>query len=608
MANTQQDADTNLGGELPPSVLEGIVGGAKVKTLQILDGPVVEDLPDNDVGKNLKDIESARNDLLKAKAPKTVAGSYNKTTFTSTGTPLQENYKSEIKKTSDIKDAAKAADRYAIAQNGPATLKAELAATATHNKNTETLKNATEAHNAATAKVEQKTSTLNDVNKYTNDKPMQERAAKALDAATHTQNQTSADLDKAKTDASKSEKDLKAAQDAADAARAKQEELKAEDKKAKDGDKAKGAVGKTLGFVDKHIGTAVKYGGKILDKVAEEQAKKEGTLHQTTHTHIIAGGVPIQTTLEDGSQKTTFGHVVTESGTKSYNSSLGSGAKATWEVRAEAGSQVSKTEDLGNGQSKTDTTKTYAGASFENKAGFTKNATGVTAEASTSVSGHLEASKTTSFKDGDTTTTDSITGVVHGEAGAKVGGHIGWDGVAVNAKASAEIIAKVEAKHEVDYGGTKVHQTAEFYAQAKAEAQAQAEARIDLAKGVVKAKGSVGAELSAGIGATAATGAHSANGNGGDIGGGVYLGKLGGKVEADFDVKDGKLSATLELGAAIGIGINAKISIKGDLKAAKDGILDTAKVIKETPTLLKPFAVLGAGHIALYKGLKGFFS
>lgn len=608
MANNQHDADINSDKKLPPSVLEGIVGGVKGKSFQVLDEAKVEVLGDQESPKDFKEIETMRDGLVKAKATLNIAGTYTKVEVKTTGLPLREGSKAEVSKSTDKTDEAKAADRYKVAQNVSTTMKTEQAAATTHTKNTETLKNATESHNAASSKVEQKTNTLNDVNKYTNDKPMQDRAAKALDAATNTQNQRAADLDKAKTEASKSEKDLKAAQDAADAARTKQEELKAADKLAKDGEKAKGAVGKTLGFVDKHIGKAVKYGGKILDKAAESQAEKEGNLHQTTNTHIVAGGVPIHTTLADGSQKTTVGHVVTESGTKSYSSSLGSGAKATWEVRAEAGSEVSKTEDLGNGHSKTDTTKTYAGASFENKAGFTKNATGVTAEASTSVSGHLEASKSTSYKDGDKTTTDSITGVVHGEAGAKVGGHIGWDGVAVNAKASAEIIAKVEARHEVDYGGTKVHQTAEFYAQAKAEAQAQAEARIDLAKGVVKAKGSVGAELSAGIGATASTGAHSANGNGGDVAGGVYLGKLGGKVGADFDVRDGKLSATLEVGAALGIGVNAKISIKGDLKAAKTGILDTAKVIKETPTLLKPFAVLGAGHIALYKGLKGFFS
>ena len=437
---------------------------------------------------------------------------------------------------------------------------------------------------------------------------MQDRAAKALDAATQAKSQTSADLDKAKTDASKSEKDLKSAQDAADAARTKHEEMKAADKLAKDGEKATGKVGKVLGAVDKHIGKAVKYGGKVLDKVAEAQAEKEGTLKNETFTHIVAGSKPTHETLGDGSEKTTFGHVVAESGVKTYNSSFGSGAKVNWDVRAETGTEVSKTEKLADGKTKTDTTKLHAGVRFENNSGFTKNNTGITAQASSTVSGHLEATKSTSVKDGNTTTTDSISGVIHGEAVAKVGAHLGLDGITVNAKASAEIIAKVEAKHEVDYNGTKVHQTAEVFATARAEAEAQAEARIDLNKGIVKAKLSAGAEVSAGIGATGSTGAHSASGNGGDIGGGVFIGKLGAKLGTDFDVQDGKLNATIEVGASLGIGVNAKISIKGDLKAAKTGILDTANVIKETPTLLKPFAVLGAGHIAVYKGLKGFFS
>lgn len=604
------EAEADKNGALSHSILKGIVGGATNQTHR----PLSEQ--DASAGVDLTKIaDDFRDGLNDGSGRPLTAGAdkYTQTKHTFTTPVFGVDHKIETVKNSTALDNEKTALRDGIAKDVSSTSKALDEATLKSTKAGETLKTKTLAHEKATERVAEKAEALRIVKEHGNAKFLVDNNSKAHDAAKEHQAKTAKDVDAAKSDSTTSEKELAAAKTAADAAKAKQDELDASDKKAKD-DKDAGKpttkAGKVAEFASKHMDKVVKYAGKGLDILAENQAKEQGKLHKDGYTTVHSGGTSYTKTVEGNTtvERLDIGQTVTEGSTKSYKSDLGEGGKASWTATAEAGFQEKKTVDLGDGKSQTSTDAAYAGIKWENKAGYTVNATGVTAEASSKVVGHAEYSHSESYKDGDTTTTDTNTALIHGEAGVKVGGHLGFDGVSLEAKASAEIIAKVESKHETDYGNVKVHRTVEAFAVASAEAKAEVDARVDFSKGEVKAKAGFSAEASAGVGVNGSTGAHSANGNGADIGGGLYAGKIGAKFDADFDVKDGKLSLDLEVGASLGLGATGKLKITGDLNEAKKEILRTGDIIAETPVYVKPFAYAAAANIAIFQGIKGLFS
>lgn len=568
------EANAHQSGALPLSMLKGIVGGATNQTNRSLSEQ--DAAAGVDLDKITKDFAESLHEG--GGLPLTAgADSYTKTKHTLTAPAFGVDNKFETVKNSSALDRQDKAMREDIAKNVTTTSKALDEATLKSAKAAETLKTTTLAHDKATDRVAEKAEDVKIVKEHGNSKFLVDNHTKAHEAAKDHQATTAKNVEAAKSDVAKSEKDLAGAKSAADAAKAKQAELDASDKKAKedkDAGKSKGAAGKVADFASKHMDKITKYGSKGLDYLAEQRAKDEGNLHKDGYTNVHAGGTSYAKT-ETGNtlhERLDIAQTVTEGSTKSYHTDTGKGASAAWTATAEAGFQDKTTVDLGDGKSQTSTDAAYAGVKWENKAGYSVNAMGVTGEASTKVVGHAEYSHSESYNDGDTIKTETNTALVHGEAGAKVGGHLGLDGVSLQAKASAEIIAKVENKHETDYGNVKTHRTVEAFAGASAEARAEVDARVDLTKGEVKAKGSLGAEAAAGVGVNGSTGVHSANGNGADVGIGLYAGKIGAKFDGDIGFKDGKLSVDLEWGASLGLGATGKIQIKGDVKNAVNNV------------------------------------
>lgn len=577
------EADPEQNGALPLSTLKGIVGGATSQANR----PLSEQ--DAAAGMTLDQVVEKFHDGLGdgSGRPLTAgADKYTETKHSFTGPAFGVDNKFETVKNSTALDNEKTALRDGIAKDVSTTSKALDDATQKAAKAGDTLKAKTQAHERATERVAEKAETVRIVTEHGNSKFLVDNHTKAHEAAKDHQAKTGKDVDTAKSELTKSEKDLADAKTAADAAKAKKDELDASDKKAKDdkeAGKAKTTAGKVAELASKHMDKITKYAGKGLDYLAEQKAKDEGNLHKDGYKTVHSGGTDY-TKTKDGNttvERLSIGQTVTEGSTKSYHTDTGKGASAAWTATAEAGFQNKTTVELGEGKSQTTTDAAYAGVKWENKAGYTVNAMGVSGQASTKVVGHAEYSHTDSYKDGDTTTTDTNTALVHGEAGVKVGGHIGFDGVTLEAKASAEIIAKVESRHETDYGNVKTHRTVEAFAVASAEASAEVDARVDLTKGEVKAKAGFGAEASAGVGVNGSTGAHSANGNGADVGVGLYAGKIGAKFDGDVEFKDGKLSVELEWGASLGLGATGKIKINGDVKSAVNNVTKVTENFSE---------------------------
>jgi hypothetical protein len=342
-----------------------------------------------------------------------------------------------------------------------------------------------------------------------------------------------------------------------------------------------GRADQVRSVAEKGWGKANEYGSKLLEQADKDAAKAAGKLYSTDRENVLAGGITkVKTTDGDVTkERTTVAQVKTESGTTTYTNGVGRGASAHWNIRAEAGIEDSKTTDHGNGVSTTVTNKAYAGASFENSAKAVVTANSVSAEAATKVTAHAEASHSHTTKIGDVEHKHTISATAHAEANAKAGARLGFDGLSLQAKASVEASVKANLTSETKVGDHTIRNDLEVYAKAKAEAKAEAEVTFNpFAKdGKVKAKIGVGAEASAGVGVEGTTGFHGKNG-GADIGAGAYIGKIGAKLDGDFEIKDGKVAASLNVGAALGVGLQLNFKIESNVKQAmQDAARDIEK-------------------------------
>ncbi len=321
---------------------------------------------------------------------------------------------------------------------------------------------------------------------------------------------------------------------------------------------------------------------KVLEDQAKQAAKKDGTYEKRESSDVLAGGVSKDVTVKG---KTTtevikIAQVKTEGETEIYSSAFGSGKSASKSIRAEAGHESKTTHDLGNGDSKTITSKAYAGISGEAKAKYVITPTGIDAEAAAKAVAHVELRHTETTKVGiiETTKTTYVEG--HAEAGVKAGAHLGFDGVKIGASASASASIATGASGDVKIGeSVKAAGDLKVFAEALAEAKASAEVTFDPLKGSAKAKLDVGAMASAGIGAEGKGGLFNAgSGSGVGVGAGVSVGAIGVKFKPDLDIKDGKLDLKMELGGALGLGANVNFQIKGDLNKAKDNFTAATKI------------------------------
>lgn len=312
---------------------------------------------------------------------------------------------------------------------------------------------------------------------------------------------------------------------------------------------------------------------------AKQAAVDKGTYSEKKYGGVLAGGTDTVTaTRTVGDLKITetvetIAQVKTDGSTKSFVAD-GVGAKsAEWAIRAEAGAQkTTVVVDAATGAIKTEQSKAYASAAFENRASVEVSDVKVAAEASSKVVGHAEVSISSSTKHGNVEVKDTLSASVHGEAGVRAGASLGFDGIKLGASASAEITAKADWTKEVKVGDVSIKNELEVFATAKAEAKASAEVNFNPFSGEkVGAKVALGAEASAGVGIqdTISLGDKLA------VGGGLYAGKVGVKADVDLGFKDGKLGVNLDVGASLGVGYSVKIKAEADFagtakKAAND--------------------------------------
>lgn len=383
--------------------------------------------------------------------------------------------------------------------------------------------------------------------------------------------------------------------------------LSATDKAAQN-EKAKQDDIKTLNNIvkDKGIDKAKDLIRDVMLDKAKQDAIAEDKYHETDLSHILRGGTT-QTLTVDGNttvKDTAVLQVKTETKTVDFDTDLASQHTREAAIRAQGGFERASTTDLGEGGTKTTLAKVYGEVGGEARAEIIKTKDKVSVEAGAKLVAHLEAKFSETIKGGsfESTRTASLTG--HAEAGVKAGATLGFDGAEVKLGATAEASVKANRTHDVKIGDVALKYDLEVYAKAKAEAKADVKVNFNpFGKEGLGAKASVGLEAAAGVGIEQKLGLKAAGGGGAEIGGGLYAGKIGAKADVDLGYKEGKLTAGLNFGAALGVGVSVNIKIESNIKLA----MENAKKDIEKGNVLEKFrGVLTNNAIGGF--VRGFFS
>ncbi|WP_345821031.1 hypothetical protein ABC766_02600 [Methylobacterium fujisawaense] len=324
---------------------------------------------------------------------------------------------------------------------------------------------------------------------------------------------------------------------------------------------------------DKGLEKVTDLGRDILLDVAKQDAKDRKQYHEDSRENVLAGGIS-QTVAVDGKTTNvdkTIAQVKTATNAIDFTSVYGSQHTREASIRAQAGTEHVKTTGLGGDAVHTEVKKAYAEGGAEAKAEVVRTGGTTSVEAAAKLVAHAEASYSETLKAGDIEAKQSISATAHGEVGAKAGASLGFDGVSVKASVSAEVSAKANLTHEVKIGDVKIKDDLEVFARAKAEAKADVKVNFNpFGKEGLGAKASVGAEAAAGVGVQKTVGVKSAGGGSAEVGGGVYAGKIGVKADVDLGYRDGKVSAGVNLGAALGIGISVNVKFESNVKLAME--------------------------------------
>lgn len=401
----------------------------------------------------------------------------------------------------------------------------------------------------------------------------------------------------------------------AQAAKAKAEA----DRKAEDA--AKEQATKDAEFRQKMTGLAVKALDQALTDAAKDDSKQSGTYSKTTTTDVTHGGVDSETREENGVKVTvnTLAQTTLKHGGESWDSSLGQGKNAVWAPKAEVGHETIRefTDPFGNKTIVKDSV--YAGAEFENKAGYSVTDTAINLDASSRLVGHAETkhSDTHSLFGLENTTEHSFS--AHGEVGGKAGAHLGFDGVKGELAGKAEGTLSAHLSNETTIGQGKAKISGDVFLQAKAEAKVGGEVTFDPSAGKVKAKLNAGAEAGAGFGADLEGSLKSKDGNGINVGVRAEVGKVGGSFEPEVNIENGKVEIKLNFSGYVLVGGKFDISITGDYKKAGEYIERSINDIRgyqdqgyyvtiETNPLKLGFNMITGAPKAVFAPIQGFFS
>lgn len=418
-------------------------------------------------------------------------------------------------------------------------------------------------------------------------KPGAQDAAGKGDAADG--HKVAAELDKALSDA-------KAKADAA--AKIKQDEAKKAEQAQKNGEMVRTNL--------------THFGNKLVSEALTEAAKRDADAHGH-YVNTIKPVITADSSTDDIVVSNTGGVLKTHkgidattvtAGTESWSSDLGVGAKVvTGAVTRYGGENVTTLKDEQGNVASVTKDRILGTASHQAKAGFASTNTSFDADASIqgALHGEISHSVTETTLGFEHTTTHSA--ALHGEAGAKAGLHLGFDGVNGQVKASAEITASATVTQDIKVGEGKVTIGADVFVQARVEARAEVDVSFDPKTGKVKMKAGGGFEANAGVGADVNVGTFSKEGNGASATGHFKAGAIGVKFEPDISIENGKVDVKLTVGGYLGVGGTYDINIKGDFDKACKNTDKAAQVISDHPVL-----AVGAAYIYGWTFVSGFFS
>jgi hypothetical protein len=259
---------------------------------------------------------------------------------------------------------------------------------------------------------------------------------------------------------------------------------------------------------------------------------------------------------------------------EAYRSDIGVAASAGFGLTVETGVKLETTQKLAGGSEAKLGGKAYVAAGVEASGSAAANILGVSADVLARAYASGEVSGMAALKHADGTLLEAGgKGQATTDATAKAGAKFGADGLSIKGSASAEAAARAEYSYGLKSENIDVTTKGEVWAKARAEATAKAE--IGIVGGGFKAGGKLGAEAGAAVGIQET---RTVKILGMEVEGtvGAYAGSLGGSASADLSFKDGKLKWSIDIGAALGVGLSLKIG----------GSIDFAVVLKKAEEVL----------------------
>lgn len=351
-------------------------------------------------------------------------------------------------------------------------------------------------------------------------------------------------------------------------------------------------------FTDKNeIGANIKKAAlgnldKYLQDSAADLAKRNGTMKAAVFDRVLASDV---SSAADGhGTVTSLGKAAIKARAEAYHSDTYAAASAS--LSLEAGAAHTREDELGGGLIGTAALSIYAKGALGAEAKAVSTYLGLAADASVKASLHASGSASSGISDGEHGIETGVSGIADTSATGKAGAKIGVDGGSVKLSASAEASVRANFFTKVKLGELNFKDEIRAYAVAKAEATFDTSANL----GEVKAKVGAWAGAAAGIEQTRTIKVWGVTVEGTA---GIQAGALGASAGVEIGYKAGKLTLGVNIGAALGVGVHANLSITIDfvelLGAAEDALKQLAvnEVDRENISVVAAyFKILSGGQ------------
>ena len=318
---------------------------------------------------------------------------------------------------------------------------------------------------------------------------------------------------------------------------------------------------------------ATSLAGDIAQDLLRRYAEKNGTSVKLGGEHMLAGQ-QVQLKLLNGTLVVeAAAQISMKTKVEAHLSNLGAYGAAGLGLKADVGALMSLKTPIGKGAAFIGDGRAYAGAGVDLDANGRVNVLGLAAEAvaKATMTGEISGSAGLALGEHFKMTAGG-NAIVEGSATAKAGAKLGIDGVNAKASAAAEASARASYVHQATFADASFKSAGEVWAKAKAEATASIAA--DLGGGDFKLGGKLGASAGAGVGIQDVKQV-KVLGIGFESAIGVHAGTIGGAVGADLGFKDGVLKWSIDVGAALGVGVTLKLGGSVDFGAMVTSATDT---------------------------------